>query len=319
MKEKEIQLGLYRKVYLTRRAEDLIRAHYLEDGMKTPMHMSTGGEAISSGICEALQAEDQVLGTYRSHALYLSRTGESDLFFAEMYGKATGMAKGKGGSMHLTAADEGLICTSAIVASNIPVALGAAFANKMAGKESVVAVFFGDGAIDEGVFWESLNAACLMGLRVLFVCEDNGYAVHIPAHKRHGYQSITTIVSGFECDVWQSDSTDAWQIYLLAQQARAAAIQNNRPGFLHLKYYRYLEHVGVFEDFKAGYRSRTEFEPWLERDPVKIQRENLLRWLTEEAVLLLEKQIDQQIETSLQRAMEAPFADHSELLMDLYA
>ncbi len=319
MDEKQINLELYRKVYLTRRAEELIQAHYLEDGMKTPMHMSAGGEAIAAGVCQALQPEDQVLGSYRSHALYLSKTLESDRFFAEMYGKVTGMAKGKGGSMHLTAPESGLICTSAIVASNIPVALGAAFAQKMSSRGGMVAVFFGDGAIDEGVFWESLNAACLMRLPVMFVCEDNGYAVHTPDSQRHGYKRITDVVDGFECDVYGSDSTDSWQIYQLASQARTHMLATNRPCFLHLKYYRYLEHVGVFEDFKAGYRLREEMEPWRDRDPVLVQRQGLSRWFAEAEIVELEGEIDRQVESSRQQAEIAPFADIGELLRDVFA
>ena len=128
--------------------------------MKTPMHMSTGAEAICAGVCQALRPQDQVIGTYRTHGIYLAKTGETDRFFAEMYGRATGMAKGKAGSMHLTAPEAGLICTSAIVGTTIPVALGAAYANRQNAQDRVVAVFFGDGAIDEGVFWESINIAC---------------------------------------------------------------------------------------------------------------------------------------------------------------
>src|ERR1051325_10109780 len=116
----ELNRALYQKVFLIRRAEQAIREHYASDAMKTPMHMSTGGEAICAGVCQALRAVDQVIGTYRSHGIYLAKTGETDRFFAEMYGRQTGMAKGKAGSMHLTAHEAGLICTSAIVGTTIP-------------------------------------------------------------------------------------------------------------------------------------------------------------------------------------------------------
>ena len=156
---KELNLELYKKVYLIRSVEDAICKNYIDDHMKTPMHMSMGGEAIASGICHALSPQDQVLGSYRSHALYLAKVGETEEFFAEMYGKKTGMVQGKGGSMHLIAPDEGLISTSAIVGTGIPVGVGAAFANKTHKNGKITVVFFGDGAIDEGVFWESVNAA----------------------------------------------------------------------------------------------------------------------------------------------------------------
>src|ERR1700741_1934854 len=147
---KDLNLALYRKLYLIRRAEQAIRDHYMSDAMKTPMHMSTGEEAICAGVCQALRKQDQIIGTYRTHGIYLAKTGETDKFFAEMYGRESGMAKGKAGSMHLTAPEAGLICTSAIVGTTIPVAVGAAFAAREKKQDKVVAVFFGDGAIDEG-------------------------------------------------------------------------------------------------------------------------------------------------------------------------
>ncbi len=317
MTEKELNLSLYRKIYLIRRAEDAIRANYPSDKMKTPMHMSMGAEAIAAGVCEALRPQDQILGTYRSHGIYLAKTGETDEFFAEMYGKATGMANGKGGSMHLTAAGGGLICTSAIVGTTIPVAVGAAYANKMQENGKVVAVFFGDGAVDEGVFWESLNSACVMKLPVLFVCEDNGFAVHIPVEQRHGYKSIVDIVKHFNCSVFSAETTDAEAIYNLTLQAIEAMGRTQRPSFLRLTYYRYLEHVGINEDFNAGYRDRAEYEKWREADPVELQRKKLGKWLSEEDIKAVERKTDDQVKASVKRADEAPFSGPEELYQDV--
>ena len=308
---------LYKKMYLIRKSEEQIKEHYLEDDMKTPMHMSTGAEAIAVGICHALKPTDQIIGTYRSHAIYLAKTMESDKFFAEMYGRVTGMAKGKAGSMHLTAPDAGLICTSAIVASNIPVALGAAHANKHLKNKKVVAVFFGDGAIDEGVFWESINSACQMKLPVLFVCEDNGYAVHNHKKFRHGYNSIDRIVENFKINTADSKTTDPEKIHDLTKKILKQMSETERPGFLHLHYYRYLEHVGVFEDFNKGYRDQEEMDPWLEQDPIDIQRKKLLEMLSEKEIISIENKIDKQVENSMQAAKKAPFPSKEELLQDV--
>ncbi len=316
---KELNYALYQKLYLIRRAEDAIRRNYASDAMKTPMHMSAGGEAICAGVCHALRKIDQVIGTYRSHGIYLAKTMETDRFFAEMYGRATGMAKGKAGSMHLTAPEAGLICTSAIVGTTIPVALGAVYANRQKKQDRVVAVFFGDGAIDEGVFWESLNSACAMKLPVLFVCEDNGFAVHVPKQQRHGYRSITEVVSRFECNVFSSDSTDVEVIHGLAGEAIKAMRDSSMPSFLYLKYYRYLEHVGVNEDFNQGYRDRAEYERWLKVDPLAIQRTKLLRWFAETDIRGAEQAIDTQVEASVKRAGEAPFPGREELFEDVLA
>lgn len=315
----KLNIELYRKMYLIRKAETAIRDHYTEDEMKTPMHMSMGGEAICAGLCHALKPQDQVLGTYRSHGIYLAKTMETDRFFGEMYGRATGTSNGKAGSMHLMAPEDGLICTSAIVGSHIPVALGAAFVNKTTNNGRTVAVFFGDGAVDEGVFWESLNFACLNNLRVLFVCEDNGYAVHVPATQRHGYASIARIVERFDCDVYESASTDVEEIHRLATQAIEETKQQSRPAFLHLKYYRYLEHVGVFEDFKAGYRPKDEYDRWASADPVRLQREKLFRFGSGDEVQTLEETIDDQVNNSIAKAKEAPFPGKQQLCKGLVA
>jgi acetoin:2,6-dichlorophenolindophenol oxidoreductase subunit alpha len=316
---KELNLALYRKLYLIRRAEDAIREHYTSDAMKTPMHMSTGGEAICAGVCHALRPQDQIIGTYRSHGIYLAKTGETDKFFAEMYGRESGMAKGKAGSMHLTAPEAGLICTSAIVGTTIPVALGAAFANREKQLDKTVAVFFGDGAIDEGVFWETLNSACGMRLPLIFVCEDNGFAVHVPKMQRHGYKSIADVVSRFECDVYGSESTDVEEIHNLAAKAIANAREKKRPAFLHLKYYRYLEHVGVNEDFNQGYRDRKEYETWRAKDPLELQRKKLLKFMSEPEIRSVEAAIDAQVKESVKRAEQAPFPRPEELYEDVLA
>lgn len=315
-----LSLDLYKKLYLIRRAEEKIRQHYMEDEMKTPMHMSMGEEAIAVGICHALKAEDQVFGSYRSHAIYLAKTQNTDDFFAEMYGKDTALLKGKGGSMHLCDPNFGFMGTSAVVASVIPVAAGAAFANKQKGNDKLVAVFFGDGALDEGDFWESLNLACIMKLPVLFVCEDNGLAVHTPTWKRQGYTSITDIVSKFKCNVLKEDSTDVEVVYQLTRKAIKLIKTTQMPCFMHMRYYRYLEHVGVNEDFEAGYRSRTEFEEWYKKDPVNLQRQKLRQQdVKKEEIVRIEGEINSQIENSIRLAREAPFAEDSELYNGVFA
>ncbi|TRZ96034.1 thiamine pyrophosphate-dependent dehydrogenase E1 component subunit alpha [bacterium] len=314
-----LNLELYRKLYTVRKTEECIREHYAENEMKTPMHMSMGEEAIAVGVCHALKKEDQVFGTYRSHAIYLAKTLDTDDFFAEMYGKDTALLKGKGGSMHLFASEFGFMVTSAIVASNIPVAIGAAFANKQKRNGKLVAVFFGDGALGEGNFWESLNVACLMELPVLFICEDNDLAIHTPARERQGFNSIAKIAAKFNCNVLKSDSTDAEIIYKLTRRAIKLIRDTKMPSVLYLKYYRYLEHVGVNEDFDAGYRSKSEFEKWFKNDPVSLQRAKLLRRGFKKQVLGIEKRVEKQIENSLRLAKAAPFAEIKELYRGVFA
>ena len=311
---------LYRKLYLARQAEQKIRDHYHEDEIKTPVHMSLGQEAIAIGVCHALRTEDQIFGTYRAHASYLAKTDDLDDFFAEMYGKETALLKGKGGSMHLCAPGAGFMGSSAIVASIIPVAVGAAFANRQLGNGKTTAVFFGDGAIDEGNFWESFNTACVMRLPVLFVCEDNGLAVHTPTSMRHGYDSITAIAARFHCSVVSDDTTDVERIYRLTQRAVRRMKKTGQPCFMYLRYYRYLEHVGVNEDFAADYRPRAEYEAWYAQDSVLLQRKRLLeQGMTEADIKVEEARIDARIAESAARARAAPFAGEDELYKGVLA
>lgn len=316
---KNLNLELYKKLYLIRETEQGIINYYQEDEMKTPMHMSMGSEAVVVGVCEALGENAQVLGTYRTHALYLTKTGELNTFFAEMYGKETGRAKGKAGSMHLSAPDKGLLATSAVVASTIPVALGAAFANKYKRNNRIVAVFFGDGATDEGNFWESLNMACSKKLPIVFVCEDNDLAVHNPKQNRQGYESITKIVQQFNCHVFESESSDVEEIYLLTQKSLKVMRENIQPVFMHLRYYRYLEHVGVYQDFDAGYRDKAVYEEWRARDPIDLQRKKLLSEGVQETELSsIESEIDKRIEQAIQFAKKSPFAKTEEVYTDVF-
>jgi TPP-dependent pyruvate/acetoin dehydrogenase alpha subunit len=312
-------LRLYQKLYLIRKSEEAIIERYMDDEMKTPMHLSIGQEAISAAVIESLTKSDQVVGTYRSHGIYLAKTLETDKFFAELYGRSTGSSKGKAGSMHLSSAEHGYLGSSAIVATHLPVALGAAMANKIKGNDNWVAVFFGDGAIDEGVFFETMNFACLHGLRLIFVCEDNGLAIHSHASTRHGYESISDIIRQYNCHVIQSDSTVADELFELVDQGKQEALKKNQPLFLHFECFRYLEHVGINEDYEAGYRERSEYNKWKEKDPIKLQREIVAERYGEHTLQKVEAEIDEQILNSIKYAEGSPFPPASDLLAEVFS
>lgn len=303
-----LSLELYKKLYLARRCEEYIIQYYPQDEMKTPMHMSMGEEAVSVGVCHAIGSQGKVLSSYRSHATFLAHTGNVELFFSELFGRVNGHADGKSGSMHLAEPDRGHWGSSGIVASNIPVALGLAFAQKHKGTGATTAVFFGDGAIDEGSFWESVNVASLMKLPVLFVCEDNGLAVHTPPQVRHGYDSITSVVERFHCAVFHDDSNDVESIHDITKEALKGIESGNGPAFLHVECYRYLEHVGIYEDFKDNYRSIETFDAWKKKDAIELQRRRLIvNHSMEDADLRqLETQIDASIQQSIDKARQRP-------------
>jgi TPP-dependent pyruvate/acetoin dehydrogenase alpha subunit len=231
---KTTAIQLFKSLYLARRSEEYIVKHYPENLMRTPMHMSMGQEFVSVGVCSALEGKADVFASYRSHAAFLAQTHDTDRFFSELYGRTSGTGEGKGGSMHLAAPDQGHILSSGVVATQIPVAVGAAFANRQLGTGRTAVVFFGDGACDAGVFWESVNAASLFKLPVLFVCEDNGYAVDTPREARQVPKSLSDAVKPFGADTYDDDSGDVESVYSLAKEAAAKAHRDRRPAFLNI-------------------------------------------------------------------------------------
>lgn len=314
------RVALYQSLYLIRRSEEYIIRYYPDNEMRTPMHMSMGQEAVSAAVCHAIGEEGQIFATYRSHAAFLAKTKDTDAFFAELYGKVTGYSEGKGGSMHLMQPESGHLCSSAIVSSCLAPAVGAAFANRYLKKDRTVAVFFGDGALDEGAFWESLNAACSMKIPLLFVCEDNGYAVHTSTAQRQGYTSISDVVKTFKCLSYFDESNDVESLFSTAQSAAKESRALSKPAFLHVRCCRYLEHVGIAEDFDQGYRPKTEFEPFLAKDSLKLQRARLqASGIADGEIQAWEERISSQIEASIARAQKAPSPNRSHLTKGIFA
>ncbi len=312
-------LALYRKLLLVRRAEEKIREEYFTDEMKTPVHLGIGGEAISVGVCRAMPPGTKVFGTYRNHALYLALTGDTDSFFGELYGKATGAGKGKAGSMHLAAPQHGLMATSAVVGTTIPLAVGAALAHQYRSEPHLAVAFFGDGAVEEGVFWESLNFACLRRLRMLFVCEDNGLAIHTPTSERQGFRSIPEAVQGFACHVLSADGSDVHGVIAATQQMLEQMARDPRPGLLHLTYFRFLEHVGPQEDFNAGYRPAPSAAELARLDPVwRLEQALLADGIVREELEAVRSSVDAQLTRSIEAARQAPYASPLELFTDVW-
>ncbi len=313
-------LRLYRKLILSRRAEERVRREYPGDEMKTPVHLGVGQEAIPVGVCSVLPPGTRAFGTYRNHALYLSLTDDVDGFFGELYGRATGPGKGKAGSMHLTYPERGLMATSAVVGTTLPLAVGAALANAYRKSPAWVVAFFGDGAAEEGAFWESLNFACLRRLRILFVCEDNGLAIHTSTPQRQGFRSIPEAVQGFECHVDSQDGSDLAAVVASTRRMLERMERDPKPGFLHFTYFRFLEHVGPREDFEAGYRRRPTPEEMERLDPVSRFEKALCRnGCTPADLQRVQSEVDSRIDRAVQGARTAAFAPPAELYTDLFA
>jgi len=304
---------LYRALRLVRRVEEEVARIYPSDKIKSPVHLAIGQEAIAVGVCDALNETDVVSGTYRSHAVYLAKGGNLGAMMAEMYGKVTGVARGKGGSMHLIGMDHNILGTSAVVATTIPVAVGYALALKREGAGRVVAAFLGDGATEEGAFYESLNFAALHKLPVLFVCENNGLAIHTPLSKRWATLDLCRRVEGFGLSAQKLQGDDLFAVRAAASAAVSKIRSGAGPAFLECEIYRWREHVGPNEDTHEAYRSADEADHWKGRDPLP-----KLAAMVPEAEEI-EREVEAQIAAAVAFAEASPFPDESELLSDVFA
>jgi len=307
--------GMYRSMYRIRCVEEEIVRIYPSDKIKSPVHLSIGEEAVSVGVCQALAPSDVVFGTYRGHALYLAKGGDLFSMVAELYGKDTGCSRGKGGSMHLIDAEHGVMGMSAVVATTIPEAVGYAYAMKVRGKNTIVASFFGDGSIDEGVYHESMNFAKLKNVPIIFICENNNYAVHSPIKDRQSMDNICERVRAYGIPAERIENNDIIQITERVGEA-AAEIRsgNSGPRFFECMTYRWKEHVGIRDDFELGYRAKAEAQPWIDSDQLTKIGELLDDKLREE----ISREVEDEVQAAFEFAENSEFPDPSELFSHVF-
>lgn len=273
---KKILLSLYKKLALVRLTEEALAEKYKEREMRCPVHLSIGQEAIAAGVSEALKGDDIVYSTHRCHAHYLAKGGDLKKMIAEIYGRETGCAKGRGGSMHLIDLKAGFGGATPIVGNSLPVSVGAAFANKLKGNKKVVVAFMGDGTTETGVFHESLNFAVLHNLPILFVCENNFFSVYTHIKDRQHARPIYKLAESYGMQSLQSDGNDVESVYETASKAIKKVRNGKGPVFLEFLTYRYREHCGPSYDDHLGYRSQREVRAWLEKDPLRHLESRLL-------------------------------------------
>ena len=262
-----MQNNLIRDCVRIRKIEERIIELYPFDLIQSPVHLSIGQEAVAVGLCAALLPQDKIFINYRGHAMYLAKGGDLKQFFAELMGREAGICKGKGGSMHLADPANGIMGASAVVGSTISHAVGAALANKIKGEKSVFISNFGDGATEQGVLHECLNLAALFEVPVLFLCEDNGLAVHARKHERQKYD-LKKLVSAYGIEFHDlEEGYDPQAVFEKSSTIIDQIRRTGKPSFLRIHTARYLEHVGPNEDLNFGYRSAAELDPWKKLDP----------------------------------------------------
>ncbi|KVN06954.1 thiamine pyrophosphate-dependent dehydrogenase E1 component subunit alpha [Burkholderia diffusa] len=297
-----------------RAVEEAIAAHYGDGTMRCPVHLSIGQEAVAVGVCAALTRADLVMSTHRAHAHYLAKGGDLNAMIAELHGKNTGCAQGRGGSMHLIDVEVGFEGTSAILGASIPIGVGLALALQVRGGGHVACAFFGDGATEEGVFYESLNFAALKRLPVLFVCENNQYSVYSPlAVRQPPGRSIVRLADALGVPGTAVDGND---VLAVAEKSRALVGELRRgagPRLIECATWRWLEHCGVHGDDELGYRDPALSQAWRERDPIARLRAALIgSGSCDEAVIeSFTAAIDEEVDAAFAFAERSPWPDRA--------
>jgi len=316
----EVLMELYNIMLEIRRTELKIAELYHEDEMKTPIHLCIGQEAVAAGICANLTAEDYVFSNHRGHGHYIAKKGNLKSMIAELYNRESGCSRGRGGSMHLIDILAGLLGSSSIVAGGIPIATGAALASMLRKDHRVTAVFFGDGAAEEGALYESINFAVLKKLPIIYVCENNFYSVCSPLKQRQPCMDIYKRAEGFSIPSCKIDGNDVIEVYKTAKRAVTCARCGEGPSFIECKTYRLTDHHGTGTGVEAGYRAQEELDRWAKKCPIKKIEDLLIHEgvFTENELAHKLKKIDERIEEAFVYARSCPFPDKDELLRDVY-
>lgn len=304
-----------------RLVEEQIAARYHEEKMRCPTHLSIGQEAVAAAVGLALRADDFAVSTHRAHAHYLGKGGSMKAMIAEIYGKATGCSRGRGGSMHLIDLAVGFQGSTAIVANSIPVGVGLALSIQLKGADQLACIFVGDGAVEEGVFYESANFAVVRQLPVLFICENNFYSVYSPLHVRQPIsRKIHEMVRGIGLRVGHGDGNDAEAVYEMASAAAEAVRFGGGPHFLEFSTYRWREHCGPNYDNDIGYRTETEFEEWKRRDPLELYEKKLIAEgrLKQSALSAIDDSVRAEVDEAFDYAEKSAFPEPQEAFRHLY-
>lgn len=309
---------LYRSMLLIRRVEEYICEVYHTDAIKSPVHLSIGQESVATGLCDVLEADDLVSNTYRCHATYIAKGGNVNQMMAELYGKSGGCAAGKAGSMHLIDMPRGVMGASAVVGTTIPVAVGYAQAlrwDALKGKKQrIVACVFGDGATEEGCFAESLNYAALKKLPVLFLCENNRFAIHTPIERRQPNWNLRARAETYGIPTHYIPDGDVFAIRDTVTKALKDIRSGSGPVLIECVTYRWMEHVGPTDDHDSGpYRDHAEYAKWKANDQV----DRLEKMLGAKAASI-KAEVERTLKDSIAFAESSPYPGADALLAGVY-
>lgn len=315
----KLELKLLNAMRRIREVELRIAKEYPKQQIRCPVHLSVGQEAPSAALSLVVKKKDYLVSTHRGHAHYLAKGGDLNAMICELYGKGTGCSKGKGGSMHLIDTSVNFMGTSAIVGNSIPTGTGLALASKLNESGQVSIINFGDGAIEEGAFYESLNFACTKQLPAVYICENNFYSVYSPLSVRQPEgRIISDIAKAIGCKSYKGDGNNALESYRLLSESFLYARSNSKPVFIELETYRSLEHCGPYEDDHLNYRPNKERNLWKGKDPIKLLENSLLD-VDRQSYLSFIKEVHSEINTAFNEAETSPPPDTKSIYSNIYA
>jgi pyruvate dehydrogenase E1 component alpha subunit len=301
-------LGLYRQMCLCRRFEEAAARAYSQGKISGFLHLYIGQEAVAVGAISAAEPTDYIVATYREHAHYLARTNDARAAMAELYGKASGCSGGRGGSMHLFDARQRMLGGWAIVGGHVPIAAGVAFASKYRDEPDVTLCFFGDGTANMGAFHEGLALAAVWKLPVVFICENNQYAMGTPLYRTLSVEDVAVRARGYPMDAEIVNGDDVLEMRDAVGYAIRRARKDKLPFFLEAKTYRFRGH-SVSDP--AKYRTKEEVQKWMERDPIQVLglRIRSLGIANEEQLAALDAEAKGQVEDAVRFAEESPLPE----------
>lgn len=297
----ETQLDMFRQMLRIRRLEERATQLYGQGKIGGFCHLYIGQEAVAVGACANLRPDDYVITTYRDHGMALVRGIGAETIFAELMGRATGSSQGRGGSMHLFSKEHNFLGGHAIVGAHIPLATGFAFASKYRDEDRVALCFFGEGAVNNGAFHESLNLASLWKLPIVFICENNRYGMGTPIERASSVYDIHKKAEGYDMDHECLDGMDVLEVYGGVQRAVEKA-RVNKPSFLEVRTYRFRGH-SMSDPIHSHYRTKAEVEEQKQRDPITLLRAEMVESQIASDDQL--KQIDAEVNEEMKNAMIA--------------
>jgi len=310
--------GFYRAMVRIRACEESLVEPIQDRDVRCPCHLYSGQEAVAAGICAALDDQDYIFGNHRSHGHYLAKGCDMSELVAEIYGCEAGCSLGRGGSMHLIDPQKGMLGAAPIVAGTISLAMGAALAASIRGDNRVAVTFFGDGATGEGVLYECLNFAALKKLPMVFICENNFYATHMPVRECRVENSIYRVGEPFCMPSYSIDGNDVLSVYETGKMAVDRCRKGEGPVFIECQTYRFRGHVGPDDNIQGCHtdiRPREEVDSWLQKDPIKRFEHYLLsNKLIEKRVLdTIEQEAQEEVARAHRFAKSSPHPDRKDL------